>query len=42
MEDTVGHAIVKEKHTIKKRILPKNKVFSAEQTNRRKEADTKY
>jgi hypothetical protein len=28
----VGYAIVKEEHTIKKRILPQNTVFSAEQS----------
>jgi hypothetical protein len=32
MGDKVGHAIVKEEHTIKKRILPQNTVFSAEQS----------
>jgi cytidine deaminase len=32
MGDTVGYAIVKEGHTIEKRILPKNTVFSAEQS----------
>jgi ribonuclease HI len=32
MEDKVGYAIVKEKHTIKKRILPQNTFFSAEQS----------
>jgi hypothetical protein len=31
-EDKVGYAIVKEEHTIKKRILPQNTVFSAEQS----------
>jgi hypothetical protein len=29
MGDKVGYAIVKEKHTIKKRILPQNMFFSA-------------
>jgi hypothetical protein len=32
MRDTVGYVIVKEEHTIKKRILPQNTVFSAEQS----------
>jgi regulator of extracellular matrix RemA (YlzA/DUF370 family) len=32
MGDIAGYAIVKEKHTIKKRILPQNTVFSAEQS----------
>jgi ribonuclease HI len=32
MGDKVGSAIVKEEHTIKKRILPQNTVFSAEQS----------
>jgi ribonuclease HI len=32
MRDKVGYAIVKEKHTIKKRILPQNTVFNAEQS----------
>jgi cytidine deaminase len=32
MEDKVGYAIVKEEHTIKKRILPQNTKFSAEQS----------
>jgi hypothetical protein len=32
MGDKVGNAIVKEEHTIKKRILPQNTVFSAEQS----------
>jgi hypothetical protein len=47
MEDKVGYAIVKEEHTIKKRILPQNTVFSTEQSaiiekfNRRKITDTK-
>jgi hypothetical protein len=31
MGDKVGYAIVKEEHTIKKRILPQNTVFSTEQ-----------
>jgi ribonuclease HI len=30
--DKVGYAIVKEEHTIKKRILPQNTVFSADQS----------
>jgi hypothetical protein len=30
--DKVGYDIVKEEHTIKKRILPQNTVFSAEQS----------
>jgi ribonuclease HI len=30
--DKVGYAIVKEEHTIKKRVLPQNTVFSAEQS----------
>jgi hypothetical protein len=30
--DKVGYAIVKEEHTIRKRILPQNTVFSAEQS----------
>jgi hypothetical protein len=30
--DKVGYAIVKEEHTIKKRIIPQNTVFSAEQS----------
>jgi hypothetical protein len=32
MGDKVGYAVVKEEHTIKKRILPQNTVFSAEQS----------
>jgi hypothetical protein len=32
MEVKVGYAIVKEQHTIKKRILPENTVFSVEQS----------
>jgi hypothetical protein len=32
MGDKVGYAIVKEEHTIKKRILPQNTVFSVEQS----------
>jgi hypothetical protein len=32
MGDKVGYAIVKEEHTIKKRILPQNMVFSTEQS----------
>jgi CTP synthase (UTP-ammonia lyase) len=32
MEDKVGYAVVKEEHTIKKRILPQNTVFSVEQS----------
>jgi hypothetical protein len=32
MGDKVGYAIVKEEQTIKKKILPKNTVFSAEQS----------
>jgi hypothetical protein len=32
MRDKVGYAVVKEEHTIKKRILPQNTVFSAEQS----------
>jgi ribonuclease HI len=32
MGDKAGYAIVKEEHTIKKRILPQNTVFSAEQS----------
>jgi hypothetical protein len=32
MGDKVGYAIVKAEHTIKKRILPQNTVFSAEQS----------
>jgi ribonuclease HI len=32
MGDKVGYAIVKEEHTINKRILPQNTVFSAEQS----------
>jgi hypothetical protein len=32
MGDKVGYAIIKEEHTIKKRILPQNTVFSAEQS----------
>jgi hypothetical protein len=32
MGDKVGYAIVKEEHTIRKRILPQNTVFSAEQS----------
>jgi hypothetical protein len=32
MGDKVGYAIVKEEHTIQKRILPQNMVFSAEQS----------
>jgi archaellum biogenesis ATPase FlaH len=32
MGDKVGYAIVKEEHTIKKKILPQNTVFSAEQS----------
>jgi hypothetical protein len=31
MADKEGYAIVKEEHTIKKRILPPNTVFSAKQ-----------
>jgi hypothetical protein len=31
MGDKVGYAVVKEEHTIKKRILPQNTGFSAEQ-----------
>jgi hypothetical protein len=31
MGDKVGYAVVKEEHTIRKRILPQNTVFSAEQ-----------
>jgi hypothetical protein len=31
MGNKVGYAIVKEEHTIKKRILPQNTVFSAKQ-----------
>jgi hypothetical protein len=30
--DKVGYAVVKEEHTIKKRIIPLNNVFSAEQS----------
>jgi archaellum biogenesis ATPase FlaH len=30
MRDKVGYAVVKEEHTIKNRILPQNKVLSAE------------
>jgi hypothetical protein len=32
MGDKVGYARVKEEHTIRKRILPQNTVFSAEQS----------
>jgi hypothetical protein len=32
MEDKGGYIIVKEEHTIKKRILPQNTVFTAEQS----------
>jgi hypothetical protein len=32
MGDKVGYAIVKKEHTIQKRILPQNTVFSAEQS----------
>jgi hypothetical protein len=32
MGDKVGYAIVKAEHTIKKRFLPQNTVFSAEQS----------
>jgi ribonuclease HI len=32
MGDKVGYGVVKEEHTIKKRILPQNTVFSAEQS----------
>jgi hypothetical protein len=32
MVDKVGYAIVKEEHTIRKRILPQNTVFSVEQS----------
>jgi hypothetical protein len=32
MGGKVEYAIVKEEHTIKKRILPQNRVFSAEQS----------
>jgi hypothetical protein len=32
MRDKVGYAIVKEEHTIRKKILPQNTVFSAEQS----------
>jgi archaellum biogenesis ATPase FlaH len=32
MGDKVGYAVVKEEHTIKKRILPQNTVLSAEQS----------
>jgi hypothetical protein len=32
MGDKVGYVIVKEEHTIRKRILLQNKVFSAEQS----------
>jgi hypothetical protein len=32
MGDKVRYAIVKEEHRIKKRILPQNTVFSAEQS----------
>jgi hypothetical protein len=32
MGEKVGYAVVKKEHTIKKRILPQNKVFSAEQS----------
>jgi ribonuclease HI len=32
MGDKVGYAVVKEEHTFKKRILPQNTVFSAEQS----------
>jgi archaellum biogenesis ATPase FlaH len=32
MGGKVGYAVVKEEHTIKKRILPQNTVFSAEQS----------
>jgi hypothetical protein len=32
MGNKVGYAIVKEEHTIKKRILPQNTVFSVEQS----------
>jgi ribonuclease HI len=32
MGDKVGYAIVKEEHTTKKRVLPQNTVFSAEQS----------
>jgi hypothetical protein len=50
MGDKVGYeyAIVEEEHTLKKRILPQNTVFSAEQSqllkqsNRRKITDTKW
>jgi hypothetical protein len=32
MRDNVGYAVVKEEHTIKKRILPQNTMFNAEQS----------
>jgi hypothetical protein len=32
MGDKVGYAIFKEEHTIKKRILPQNTVFRADQS----------
>jgi hypothetical protein len=32
MGDEAGYAIIKEEHTIKKRILPQNRVLSAEQS----------
>jgi hypothetical protein len=32
MGDKVGYAIIKEERMIKKRILPQNTVFSAEQS----------
>jgi hypothetical protein len=32
MEDKVGFAVVKEEHTIKKRTLPQNTLFSKEQS----------
>jgi hypothetical protein len=32
MADRVGYAIVKKDHTIKKRILPQNTVFSVDQS----------
>jgi hypothetical protein len=34
MGHKVRYAIVKEEHTIKKKILPQNTVFSAEQTEK--------
>jgi hypothetical protein len=32
MGHKIGYAVVKEEHTIKKRILPQNTVFSADQS----------